>query len=250
MKILLSFRVHVNCQDNQPCLNWYIDNFTNWIRFRKYTICKMTAGIHLNAKAEHIHVHYEVEGTGLLSNPIQSFKYDYKNERLSKIYNLEQKDLKTIPKDILGERYLGRINISLKMVAKNTDLDGVRFLQYPLKEKLVVATFGITEQELEKLLKNASEEYEISLQNQKKKELKEEKSMSEWEELIELIECPYQNGKIVEITTQADVARCVLQYFKERKKPPTIKYMFDLAERLSFKLGIISIEELLIKKNI
>lgn len=250
MKILISFRVHVKCKDNEACLHWYIDNFTNWIKFRKYTICKMTAGIHLNAKSEHIHVHYEVDGTSLLANPIQSFKYDYKNERISKIYNLEQKDLKTIPKDILGERYLGRINISLKMVAKNSDLDGVRFLQYPLKEKLVIATSHINNDELEHLVKNASVEYENSLQKQKNKELKEEKSMSEWEELIELIECPYKDGKVWEINTQSDVARCVLQYFKQRKKPPTIKYMFDLAERLSFKLGIISIDELLIKKNI
>lgn len=249
MKILISFRVHVNCQNNQPCINWYIDNLTNWIEFRKFTICKMTAGIHLNAKSEHIHVHYEVEGSSILANPIQSFKYDYKNQRISQIYNLEQKDLKTIPKDILGERYLGRINISMKMVAKNTDLDGVRFLQYPLKEKLVIATKGITSNELESLVKNASLEYEHACQKQKQKELKEEKSMSEWEELIELIECPYKKGGM-EINTQYDVAKCVLQYFKEKKKPPTIRYMLDLAERLSFKLGILGIEELLNKKNI
>jgi uncharacterized short protein YbdD (DUF466 family) len=231
---LVGIRIHVkNDQEEQ---DWYIDNLIKWLEYRKYTIIKYTIGAHINTSNEHIHIHLYVSGKKL-SNPIATMKRDYETGKITTEYkNVEQtKKYKTVT----GDMYKGKINMSIQMkTIKETDENDIeRYLQYPLKEGLVLRT-NLPPDEAKQLQMNAKAEYAAAKQKQLEREKKEKKGMSDWEEFVNHLD-QYQPETI------RKAYRIAIEYYRAKyDKPPTGKVIADNTERYCIKRNILTTEQL------
>lgn len=232
--LLVGFRIHID-QDEQ-LIQFYIDNCLNWLKYRGHEILQCVTGYHNDTGNGHIHIHLITKGHKW-ANPIQTFKSDYKTNKLGLIYN-NKKGLKELPKDILGIKYRNRLNISIKMTERNDETDGIRFLQYPLKEGRPYYTYGVTLAEVEELTKVAKIEYAQAKAKRIEHLSKEEVRLTEWDTILEMVR-KQQFGSVEAVFSY------VCEIYKAREsKPPSIRSIVDFSERISFKLGILSIEGL------
>ncbi len=232
--LLVGFRIHLD-QDEQ-LIQFYIENCLNWLKYRGHTIKKCVVGYHNDTGNGHIHIHIISKGHKW-ANPIQTFKQDYKTNKLGLIYN-NIKGLKELPNNILSQKYRNRLNISIKFTEQHTETDNIRFLQYPLKEGRTCYLHNVTTQEAEELEKVAKIEYAQAKAKRIEHLAKEESRLTEWETLLEMVR--KQDFGSVEA-----VFSYVCEIYKERdSKPPSIRSIVDFSERISMKLGILSISNL------
>lgn len=232
--------IRVTC-DNLPALqDWYVANFERWLEYRNYKIINNTYGVHLNTESPHFHYHLVVEGKKSLSNPLATLKQDYGFGTTSKVDIIYLTNPANFPTSFIGQEYKGKINMSVK-ITEEKPLTQKRFLQYPLKE-------GNTDEKhinlhglpyaLDELKAFAKSEYESALLKRKQKEQKEEKTKSEWEELLAHYE-KHKPENLGEVYRQTH-----LYYLENWNKPPTYKFISDQAERYSIKIGLLSVQYL------
>lgn len=239
-RLAIGLRVHV---ENCPKLHdFYLTNFRNWLNFRKYKLINYTAGIHLNTANPHIHIHFIAEGKKL-SAPIDTLKRDF-NKRLGTQFPLETFEERAkwgCPLNMVSEKYKGKINMSLQI--KDLEEHNIdRFLQYPLKEGRLISS-DLPLVKLNALMEVAQTEYQNSLAKQANHERKEKEKESEWEKMCETIDQQ-------EPTTLRQVFRELIEYYREWNKPPTMKFIYDTAERYAFKKRIIDVDYLMRKFNL
>lgn len=237
-RLCIGLRVHV--EDSKLLHKFYLDNFRRWLDYRMYTIINYTAGVHTNTANPHIHIHYIAEGKKL-SNPIATMKRDF-TEKLGTMYpNVPKAIRDEMPKGFTTEKYKGRINMSLQI--KDLEENNIeRFLQYPLKEGQLIDT-DLDLVKVKTLTEIAQTEYKNSLAKQASKDRKEKEKESEWDKMVTELD---KNNP----TTIEQVFRELIVYYRTWNKPPTMKFIFDTAERYAFKKGIIDINYLLMKFNI
>jgi hypothetical protein len=235
-KTLIGIRIHV--PNNQEEQQWYIDNMLDWIKYRKYEIRQYTVGAHINTGNPHIHIHIIAIGKKL-SNAIATIQRDYAKGNLpTKYINSEQSQ--KYPKTPVEGRYKNKINISIQMKYNKIENDIERYLQYPLKEGLVLHT-NLPPDEIKLMTMKAKAEYAAALQKKLNKEKNEEKTLSEWQEFV-----THLDEK--EPTTIRQAYRIAIQYYKAKyDKPPTGKVIADNTERYTIKRGILTTEQLVEK---
>ncbi len=235
--LLVGFRIHVDY--DQELIQWYINNCINWIEYRNHKIIKVVAGYHKDTGNGHMHIHLITKGHKW-SNPFQTFKQDYNTGKLGLIYN-SQKGLKELPDNILSQKYRNRSNISIKMVVAATETDQIRFLQYPLKEDKPLWLHGVSPVEQEELTKVAKIEYAQAKAKRIEHINKEQSRLTEWETLLEMV-------RKQDLGSDYAVFSYICEIYKEREgKPPSIRSIVDISERISMKLGITSIDTLVLK---
>jgi hypothetical protein len=217
-----------------------MNQFTRWLKYRDYKINSSSFGVHKNTGNEHFHFNIESHGKPL-SNPLATMKRDYETGKVDTYWKTPE-ECKTYPKTFTKNLYKGRINMSLRITQNNDGDQLFRFLQYPLKEGLTVHKYNHNLDDFggyEQLKTNAVAEYTHCLNAAKQAEDKKEKQLTEWQELVILLDKR-------EPTDFDQVFRSILYHYKtEAKKPPTIRCMKDNAERYSFMRGIISIEDII-----
>lgn len=230
---LIGIRIHV--KNKEELQDWYIDNILEWIKYRKYEIINYTIGAHINTGNEHIHIHMHVKGKKL-SNPIATLKRDYEKGNVT-TYSKNMKQTEELPKTIIDGKYKNKINISIQMKTTNEENDIKRYLQYPLKEGLVLRT-NLPPDEAKQLQMNAKAEYAAAKQKQLEREKKEKKGMSDWEEFVNHLD-QYQPETI------RKAYRIAIEYYRAKyDKPPTGKVIADNTERYCIKRNILTTEQL------
>lgn len=235
--LLVGFRVH--CDYDGDLCSWYINNCIRWLEYRNHEIIKLVAGYHKDTGNGHFHLHLLTSGHKW-SNPFQTFKQDWNSGKLQLIYNTK-KELKELPDNILGQKYRNRSNISIKMVVAQDEADQIRFLQYPLKEDRKLWSVGLSESEIEELTKVAKIEYSQAKQKRVALLNKKEQRLTEWETLLEMV-------KKQDLGSDTAVFEYVCSIYKAAEgKPPSIRSIVDISERISMKLGIITIYQLQLK---
>ena len=213
----------------------------NWLKYKTYVIQRYTVGAHINTGNEHIHIHVEATGRKKLTNAIATMKRDYNLGKISTVYkNKEQSE--TLPKTVTEGEYKGKINISIQMktININDKKDIERYLQYPLKEGLVLCS-NLPPEEIKQLERNAKAEYAVAQQKQVNRDKKEKKSLSDWQEFVN-----HLNEKEPDSIRKA--YRIAIEYYKTKyEKPPTGKVIADNTERYCIKKGILTTEQLVEK---
>ena len=231
--LLVGFRIHL--EHDMELVQFYVDNCINWLAYRGHEVLKYVSGYHKDTGNGHMHIHVITEGHKW-SNPFQTFKQDF-SKKLGLIYN-SKKGLKELPNNILGQKYRNRSNISIKMVEAKDETDKIRFLQYPLKEGIPLMTYNTTLEEIQELTKVAKIEYAQAKAKRIEYMAKEESRLTEWETLLEMVK---KQG----LGSDTAVFSYVCEIYKARdSKPPSIRSIVDISERISMKLGILSIEDL------
>lgn len=235
---LIGIRIHV--PNNERHQIWYQENIFNWLKFRKYTIQRYVVGSHINTGNEHIHIHVETQGGKKLSNPIATMKRDYELGKILTEYRCKEDMKEFIP--IHKGEYKGRINISIQMTQLNIsqEKDIERFLQYPMKEGIVVAT-NLPQEIATQLECNAKAEYATALAKQEKIKTKEKKNLSDWQEFVNHLD--KEDPKSIRQAYRI----AILYYIEKYDKPPTGKVIADNTERYSIKRGLLSTEQLVEK---
>lgn len=237
-KLAIGLRVHV--EDENLLHKFYLDNFLSWLKFRKYNLINYTAGIHTNTANPHIHIHFIAEGKKL-SNPIATLKRDFREKMPVEYPNIPKELRDKLPRSFIGQTYKGRINMSLQI--KDLEENNIeRFLQYPLKEGKLIRT-DLGEDKVNAIMEIAQLEYKNSLAKQANKEQKEKEKENEWDKM-----CEYLDKEKPQDIRQ--IFRELIQYYREWNKPPTMKFIFDTAERYAFKKGIIDVDYLMNKFRI
>jgi len=235
--LLISLRCHY-LEHNH--IDFYMNQFTRWLKYRDYTIESSSFGLHKNTGNDHFHYHLITHGKPL-SNPLGTMKRDFEVGKVETFWKTKQ-ECKEYPKTFTKNLYKGRINMSLRMTQNTDGCQDFRFIQYPLKEGLTVHKYNHNLDDFggyDQLKTNAVAEYTHALNAAKQKEEKKEKQLTEWQELVILLDKR-------EPTDFEQVFRTILYHYKtESKKPPTIRCMKDNAERYSFMRGIITIEEII-----
>jgi len=232
--LLVGFRCHVERDEDLCC--WYINNMIRWLEYRNHKIIKYVSGYHSDTGNGHFHLHILTQGHKW-SNPFQTFKQDWGSGKLQLIYN-KQKELKEMPNSIIGQKYRNRSNISIKMVVAQDETDQIRFLQYPLKEDKPLLIWGVSEAETDELTKVAKIEYATAKQKRVALLNKKEQRLTEWDTLVEMVQKQ-------DLGDHVAVFEYVCSIYKEVEgKPPSIRSIVDISERISMKLGIISIRDL------
>jgi cell division protein FtsI/penicillin-binding protein 2 len=128
----------------------------------------------------------------------------------------------------------------MKIININEKKDIERYLQYPLKEGIVVAT-NLPQDEVKQLEMNAKAEYAVAMQQQVKREKKEKKGLSDWEEFVNHLDQK-------EPTSIRQAYRIAIEYVKAKyDKPLTGKVIADNTERYCIKRGILTTEQLVEK---
>lgn len=221
--------------------DWYITHFKKWLDYRGYHILATSFGIHVNAEHPHFHYHLIVTGK-LLSNPLASLKRDFDIGKITHEYNTYQ-DTLVLPKYFTSEKYKGRINISLQMKHHiNIGTDIFNFLQYPFKEGVTNSKYNYNLDEYggqSQLQEKAIAIYQSAKRELEKKKKKEDKDLGEWEKLVKYLD-EFHPDRLEQ------VQRFCLTYYKSlTKKPPSIRYMIDQAERYSFYRGIIDFDSII-----
>ncbi len=235
--LLVGFRIHVDY--DQELIQFYINNCINWLEHRNHTILKCVAGYHKDTGNGHMHIHLITKGHKW-SNPFQTFKQDYNTGKVGLIYNHKQQ-IQNLPNNILGQKYRNRSNISIKMVVAATETDQIRFLQYPLKEDKPLWIHKVSDKEAQELTKVAKIEYAQAKAKRIEHMSKEANRLTEWETLLEMVR---KQG----LGSDYAVFSYICEIYKERDgKPPSIRSIVDISERISMKLGILSIDNLVNK---
>jgi len=237
----ITIGLRVTVINDERIHDWYITHFRKWLLYRKYQISGASFGIHLNA--EHPHIHYAVVATGkLLSNPLATLKRDFDLGKVQTEYNTKQ-DTLGLPAFFTAAKYKGRINISLQM--KNhisIGEDVFNFLQYPFKEGLTNSKYNYNLDEFggqSQLQEKSIAIYQARRKELEKKKKKEEKDLSEWDKLVKYLDN-------LELETHYQVHLFCLTYYRSlEKKPPSLNYMRDQAEKYSFLRRIIEDEEII-----
>jgi len=235
--LLISLRCHYDSVDH---IDFYVKHFNEWLEYRHLPVQNSSFGLHKNTGNEHFHYHIVSYGNNL-SNPIATLKRDFELGKV-KISYKNRKDSMEHPKTFTKNLYKGRINMSLRITSISDMDQAFRFLQYPLKEGITCKEYNYKLDEFggyEQLKTNAVAEYTHACNAAKQKEKKKETALSEWQQLVEMLDSEWPSEF-------DEVFRKILFHYKtESKKPPTIRYMRDCAERYSFMRGIISINEII-----
>lgn len=237
--ITIGLRVH--CENDSDIQDWYIGHFKDWLKYRDYVLLASTMGIHINTGEHHFHFHCVVQGH-LLKNPLATMKRDFDLGKVPLTYKSNAM-VKSLPDNFVGGKHKSRINLSLKMVVQiDIGKDVFRFLQYPLKEGRTLQHHNLNIDEyggVDALMTKAQAEYEVAQAKHVKELAKKEKDKSDWEKIVEYL------GQLRPSNVR-EVAFHVLTYYKSQDtKPPTVKFMFDLADRYSFKYGIYTFDEMI-----
>lgn len=227
--LAIGLRVHLKHQETLG--RFYEDNFLAWLRFREYEVQHHTSGFHLNTEAPHIHIHVVAKGKAL-SNPIASLKRDYNMNkiltRLPKYRDFEETNF-------TEQKYKNKINMSLQMkVLDEKDLK--RYLQYPLKEKNLLSS-TLCEEETTHIMEMAHTEYLASKRRRETEQRHEEKKMTEWQELVKTVD-EFQPENLEE------AFRKIIEYYKKWEKPPTMKFMWDQAQRYAIKKNLLTTDQI------
>lgn len=237
LTLLVGFRIH--CDYEMSLLEFYINNCIKWVEYRGHEILKCVAGYHKDTGNGHMHLHLITKGHKW-SNPFQTFKQDFNSGNIGLEYNNE-KGLKELPNNILGQKYRNRSNISIKMVVAATETDTIRFLQYPLKEGRKLWAHKVSDVEIDELTKVAKIEYAQAKAKRIEIMNKEESRLTEWETLVKMVQ--KQN-----LGSETAVFSYVCEIYKARDtKPPSIRSIVDISERICMKLGILSVYDLSLK---
>ena len=238
-KLAIGIRIHlVENEDTKE----YLDNFIEWLKYRKFCIEAYTAGQHNNTNNPHIHMHFICQGKAI-TNPMMLMKRDF---NLGKVGD---------PK-FISRKYKNKINMSLQI--NNLDEKNIkRYLQYPLKEieelpdsRLIGHELSNTNWTIEELCRQGHEEYKQVLQHQEKKEKKIKEKLTEWQELVEFMEGQLYDTTLPwcgERTILDEVLQQIVKYYKQRSKPPSLKLIWDRTERYCFSKGYIDHEYILYK---
>ncbi len=233
--LLLGIRIHYK---QELWIEWYLQNLQHWFKYRKFEITQSSAGQHKDTDNHHLHYHLIIEERKPLTNPISTFRYDYNKAKVTTYSS----NLKDYPASMISEEYKGRINISIKMTNSDDPEDFRKFLQYPLKEKLPILDY-CKNINVDMVSQKANAEYQLARETHaavlQKKQKREDKDKSQWE-----IMCEHLSS--LEISSVRSVYKNVFMYYKDNnEKPPTIRFMSDMAERYAFKKGYLSIDQII-----
>jgi len=242
--ITVGLRVH--CPNEKDIHEWYLDHFMKWLKYRKYVLLAASCGVHTNTTEDHIHYHCVVKGQ-TLANPLATMKRDFEIGKVQTEYKYDLYS-RELPSSFIDGKYKNRINMSLSFKVQ-TDIgkDVMNFLQYPFKEGNTILERNYNLDEYggqDQLQAQAIAIYQASQHQQQKKELKVKKDKSEWQVICDLLDLNQPQDL-------DQVEYLVLNHYKSlESKPPTIRFMLDLAERYAFKKGILEIRHIVGRRRL
>ncbi|WP_445729831.1 MULTISPECIES: hypothetical protein [Pseudomonadota] len=238
-KILLGFRVH--CDDDSDVIEWYINHFHLWLEFANITILASSCGIHRNTASHHFHYNLVASTHKIYKRPLKALTYAFETGKIQLHYPNRNTD--HLPKSFHLNKHKKQCNLSLQCTPLDETESPARWLQYPLKEGLGIEEYFSNPYGLDytQLTLNAKAEYAAVMEKKKKEEAKEQAASDSWKFMVDYLD------KLAPDSTEK-VLRHVLLHFKDlEEKPPTIRYMVDMAERYSFKRGILSLDTIIHK---
>lgn len=234
--IIVGFRCH--CTEAQD--HYFMYNFIEWLKYRKYVILHFSTGIHTNTEHRHFHMAFYVTGTKL-SNPVSTIKRDCETGAFTAIPSCGLDAFTAL-------QHKGKINFSIQMsMHPEDDIDLKRFLQYPLKEgalkvKPQFSDLSNYKYTLGELTNFANIEYEESIHKHEQKKVREVRTLSDWDKYVEYLD-KYNNFE-----SHQDVFRKTIQYHKDLGgRMATGKFMLDNSERYSIMRDILTTEDLISK---
>uniref|UniRef100_UPI0040488496 hypothetical protein n=1 Tax=Shewanella sp. TaxID=50422 RepID=UPI0040488496 len=236
--ILLGFRVH--CDDNEDVREWYIKHFQLWLDFANIKILASSCGIHRNTESHHFHYNIVAATSKIYKRPCKALLYAFETGKIQLHY--PNRDTSHFPKSFHLNKYKKQCNISLQCNPCEEEIPA-RWLQYPLKEGIGMESYFSNPYGLDykQLTLNAKAEYAAVMEKKKKEEAKEAASQDSWKFMVEYLD---KLGP----DSPAKVLRHVLTHFKALDdKPPTVRHMVDMAERYSFKRGILDFDTIINK---
>lgn len=237
-KYLLGFRVH--CDDDEDVVEWYIHHFKLWLECANIHMLASSCGIHKNTESHHFHYNLVVESEVMYKRPLEALKYAFDKGKIKLHY--PNRDTSHFPKSFHLNKYKKQCNLSLQCNPLSQEVPA-RWLQYPLKEGLGIERYFSNPYGLDykQLTLNAKAEYAAVMEKKKREETKEAASQDSWKFMVEYLDKMSPD-------TPAMVLRHILIHFKALEdKPPTIRHMVDMAERYSFKRGILDFDTIINK---
>jgi len=129
--------------------DYYILNCENYLKALSYTVVRYTAGVHIDAKSPHLHIHFLVN-TGDARIPrsfIQDWKYKFQTRKvLAHVPCIKHEGQDVKFPCLFSTLHKRKINVSIRYTSPlngkpSVSLDADRFLAYPLKEGFVFAHY-------------------------------------------------------------------------------------------------------------
>lgn len=264
----LSFRVTHNKFDNpkqsplrhevkELLQQYYIINVKNYLKTMNYDIISYTVGLHKDAEAPHIHLHFVVD-VGKSKIPkvfIQDWKYKFQAGKVPLILPTNPyQGIKVDYPCLFSFKHKKKINISIKWtdpkpqtplgLSIEEKLENYnRYLAYPLKEGFVV-DHNLDEADLERLRSQAMGEWNAVKIKKLREQQQQAKSETEYGKICDIIsthkpEC------------YTDAVRLVLDEVKknrvEYREHINPRNLISSVQKYCYHVGIWTIDEIIEK---
>lgn len=238
--VLIGFRVY--CEDDEDIRQWYLFHFMKWLDYAGFQPLSWMTGIHRDSGNHHFHFHsHTYTSTKIYKKPWEAVKYAFDNGKIDLVYP-DDSTRDKYPKTFHKNKHEKMSNISIQQHIKDDNFppeDLTRWFQYPLKEGTHMGFNLPNDIDVNQLTLNAKAEYAAVMEKKKKEQAKEEAASDNWKSIVKMLDDGNPDS-------HETVLRYILNHFKNlEEKPPTLKHMADLAERYSFKRGIISVNEII-----
>lgn len=221
--------------------NYYILNVKNYLKRLGYDIVEYVAGIHLEAVAPHLHIHYLVN-TGESHIPrvfIQHWKYTFTSGKVQ----VESPNGKDKFPCLVSYKHGKKVNISIKFTkeAKKEEIDS--FLGYPLKEGIFVSS-DLDEMKIKCLSSQAQGVWNAVKIKKLKDQQRDENAASEYGKICAIISSNTPDS-------YQDAVRIVLEELKktrvEQKEHVNPQFIIKSVQKYCYHSGIWSIDEIMDK---
>lgn len=207
-------------------------NYNNWLNYRKWKIIYSTAGIHTNTRVKHIHYHCVCENKEKpLSNPAQAIRQDFENSKVNLTVSYKEQDLDY--KDLYGNKILA-------ISQRHKQVEIIKFLQYPLKEKNPIYDFCIIPPIL-KLTNMVETANLIYIESKKIIEAKRNKDKKE-KEAYSLFVDAMKSHKCYDVR---DACRTALEIYRTGEKAIHPDVIMRRAITYCYRTEILSIDQIL-----
>lgn len=224
---------------------YYIDNVKNYLKSLGYDIVEYVAGIHLEAEAPHLHLHFVVD-TGdshIHRSYIQHWKYTYSSQKLAQV--LPWCDFKY--PCLFSYKHKSKINISIKFtkepIKEEDDLQISKYLGYPLKEGIYVDS-DIDGTRMERLSAQAQGIWNAVKIKKLRDKQREHSTATEYGKICEIISSSKPDS-------YEDAVRIVLEELKktrtEQKEHVNPQFVIKSVQKFCYHTDIWSIDEIMAK---
>jgi len=247
----LSIRVthpQFGCEDTELFRNlvdYYQINCEKYLETLGYITISYVCGLHLEAEAPHIHLHYLVN-TGKSSIPkvfIQHWQYHWKHKLAPLNPNPKFKGVSLDYPCLFSTKHKRKINISIQYTLAKEGEPFDRFLAYPLKEGHLVS-HSLASSDVERLMAQAQGEWNVAKIKNLKEKQKMQRATSEYGKICEIISSNKPESYTDAIRLVLEEVKNTRVEFKEHVNP---RFLIQAVQKYCYHSGIWSVDDILDK---